>query len=268
MSQDTEDEDLESNTGTDEELLMHTYYTLPDKCKKYWQKRYKLFKKYDEGVYMTSELWYSVTPEAVARYTAKIVSKMLPDAKEILDVCSGGGGNSIQLAKYFDRVGVIDIQPVNVNCTMHNAAVYGVDHKLWPVVGDWNKLSKDHEDGSLNTSWIPDDIKSRSPYPFDFIFCSPPWGGPSYKHKKFPFRLTEMEPFSVYELCTSISKYAENYGLFLPRTLDLDDLRDITETISGVTGRCRVIYVNQNGFCIGMLALFGPAMTNTSDDQI
>ncbi|KAM9887504.1 hypothetical protein OXX79_013584, partial [Metschnikowia pulcherrima] len=62
----------------EDELLMHTYATLPKNCKKYWQKRYSLFSKFDNGVFMTSELWYSVTPELTARVIAKIVRTLLP----------------------------------------------------------------------------------------------------------------------------------------------------------------------------------------------
>ena len=44
---------------------------LPRKLWKYWLQRYTLFSRFDEGVKMDEEGWYSVTPEAVARYAVK-----------------------------------------------------------------------------------------------------------------------------------------------------------------------------------------------------
>ena len=41
---------------------------LPRKLWKYWLQRYTLFMRFDEGIMMDEEGWYSVTPEALARY--------------------------------------------------------------------------------------------------------------------------------------------------------------------------------------------------------
>lgn len=40
---------------------------LPRKLWKYWLQRYTLFSRFDEGVMMDEEGWYSVTPEVLAR---------------------------------------------------------------------------------------------------------------------------------------------------------------------------------------------------------
>ena len=135
--------DSEFEVAQEDELLMHTYASLPNKCKKYWRKRYLLFSKFDEGVYLTSELWYSVTPEVTARFTARLVKKLLPDCENVLDVCCGGGGNTIQFAKIFKNVGGVDVNANNIKCSQHNSAVYGVDANTWFVQGDWNKLLED-----------------------------------------------------------------------------------------------------------------------------
>ena len=37
---------------------------------KYWAQRRRLFKKFDEGIQLDPEGWYSVTPEAVADHVA------------------------------------------------------------------------------------------------------------------------------------------------------------------------------------------------------
>lgn len=40
---------------------------VPVKLSKYWRQRYEIFSKYDEGVWMTDDAWFGVTPEPVAR---------------------------------------------------------------------------------------------------------------------------------------------------------------------------------------------------------
>ncbi|OBA19156.1 S-adenosyl-L-methionine-dependent methyltransferase [Metschnikowia bicuspidata var. bicuspidata NRRL YB-4993] len=232
----------------DDELLMHTYATLPTNCKKYWKKRYLLFSKFDEGVYLTSELWYSVTPEVTARVIAKIVKNILPDSQYILDVCCGGGGNSIQFAQIFRHVVAVDINANNVKCCQQNSMVYGADLNTSFVLGDWNSLSE-------TSDWVPEIVPNKK---FDFAFCSPPWGGPKYKYQD-TFDLEAMEPFNLYLLCLSMSKFTENFGLFLPRNLDFDQIREVTRKLFGLRFKTRIVCIWQNERPLGIMAIFGPS---------
>lgn len=239
--------DSEFEVADEDQLLMHNYETLPRSCKKYWRKRYLLFSKFDEGVFLTSELWYSVTPELTAQFTAKLVKKLLPHCENVLDVCCGGGGNTIQFAKEFLTVGGVDVNPINVKCSEHNCGVYGVESNTWFAVGDWNELSS-------RVDWIPDGISPR----FDFVFCSPPWGGPRYKYKD-AFDLEAMEPFNLTTLCESIGRFTENFGLFLPRNSDFDQIREVTRVLYGPERKTRVVCLWQNELPLGILAVFGPS---------
>jgi hypothetical protein len=36
----------------------------------YWAQRYRLFSRYDEGIQLDEESWYSVTPEKIAEHIA------------------------------------------------------------------------------------------------------------------------------------------------------------------------------------------------------
>lgn len=38
--------------------------------KKYWSQRYRLFSKWNEGIMMDRESWFSVTPEQIAQHIA------------------------------------------------------------------------------------------------------------------------------------------------------------------------------------------------------
>lgn len=62
--------------------------------KKYWKKRHILFSRYDSGVRMDHQSWFSVTPEPFAIATAK---RFRCDV--VVDAFCGAGGNTIQFAK-------------------------------------------------------------------------------------------------------------------------------------------------------------------------
>lgn len=49
--------------------------------KKFWDKRYYLFSKFDRGIKIDDESWYSVTPEPLAKHIASKVVEMLADGK-------------------------------------------------------------------------------------------------------------------------------------------------------------------------------------------
>ncbi len=44
---------------------------------KYWAQRKRLFSKFDEGLQLDRESWYSVTPEAIAEHIASRVANMI-----------------------------------------------------------------------------------------------------------------------------------------------------------------------------------------------
>ena len=79
------------------------------KMRKYYRKRYQLFARFDAGVLLDKESWYSVTPERTALHTARKCfatllerlggDKAAASSACVLDAFCGSGGNSIQLAK-------------------------------------------------------------------------------------------------------------------------------------------------------------------------
>eukprot|EP01062_Namystynia_karyoxenos_P065665 TRINITY_DN5946_c0_g1_i1.p1 TRINITY_DN5946_c0_g1~~TRINITY_DN5946_c0_g1_i1.p1 ORF type:complete len:406 (+),score=109.03 TRINITY_DN5946_c0_g1_i1:71-1288(+) len=126
---------------------------------KYYQQRYRLWSRFDEGVRMDEESWYSVTPEAIAQHTAARLRVCPHDV--VIDAFSGSGGNTIQFAMVARHVIAIDIDPVKLALAQHNATVYGVRHKIDYVCGDYAQLLPHLE--------------------ADVVFLSPPWGGPKYR---------------------------------------------------------------------------------------
>lgn len=50
---------------------VHTYTSLdkvPHDLQKYWLQRNNIFSKYDEGIWLTHDAWFGVTPEPIAKY--------------------------------------------------------------------------------------------------------------------------------------------------------------------------------------------------------
>ncbi len=63
------------------------------KAQKYWDRRYDLFSRFDDGIQVDEAGLYSVTPEKIALEQAK---KM--NCKTIVDGFCGVGGNAIAFA--------------------------------------------------------------------------------------------------------------------------------------------------------------------------
>uniref|UniRef100_A0A5B6YY94 Trimethylguanosine synthase n=1 Tax=Davidia involucrata TaxID=16924 RepID=A0A5B6YY94_DAVIN len=63
---------------------------------KYWIQRYDLFSRYDEGIKMDEEGWFSATPEEIAVSHAERSGGGL-----VIDCFTGVGGNAIQFANMY-----------------------------------------------------------------------------------------------------------------------------------------------------------------------
>ncbi|XP_030765571.1 trimethylguanosine synthase [Sitophilus oryzae] len=162
------------------------------KIKKYWSRRFSLFSRFDEGIKLDEESWYSVTPEKVAKHAAERCS-----CDVIVDAFCGAGGNSIQFASTCKRVIAIDIDPKKIELARNNAEVYQVADKIDFITGDFFQLA--------------DTLKA------DVVFLSPPWGGPSYlKEPEYDLE-TMLQPFSFSKLFAAASCISKNIAAFLPR---------------------------------------------------
>jgi len=183
---------------------------------KYWAQRYQLFSKYDEGIRLDEESWYSVTPEKIAEQVAQ---KCRCDI--VLDAFCGVGGNAIQFALTCGRVIAVDIDRDKIAMARHNARVYGVEHKIDFIIGDFFQV-------------VPY-IKA------DVVFLSPPWGGPKYVNQEV-FDLKKMgalgsiDGLHVFDIARSIT---ENIAYFVPRNSNREQLKQM----AGPTER---VMVEQN----------------------
>jgi len=167
---------------------------VPDK---FWSQRRRLFKRFDDGIQLDKESWYSVTPEAIANH----ISSHLVSNREgtiVLDPFVGCGGNAIAFARLEEvkLVVCVDKDRSKLLKAAHNAAIYGIpkekmvflhdnafrilsyykDKKMVKILeckGKMNKnkyTSKEFKFGGVEL--LPDSI--------DIVFLSPPWGGIDY----------------------------------------------------------------------------------------
>lgn len=182
--------------GAPEEIIpeaVHHYVELdevPSEVVKYWQQRNQIFSKYGDkdGIWMTDEAWFGVTPEPVANKIAEHVAAADPSKDTLIDAFAGAGGNTIAFARSgrWKHIFAVEKDPKVLACAKHNAKVYGVGGKIVWIEGDiFDLLSRRLK--SLGKKAV--------------IFGSPPWGG---KSLVIPLRSMLMDDRSVLQRLRSI----------------------------------------------------------------
>ena len=178
----------------------------PDDLKKYWAQRYRLFLRYDEGVQMDDESWYSVTPEMLAAHQAERCT-----CDVILDAFCGAGGSAIQLAMTCNKVIAIDIDPQKIQIAKHNAKIYGVQDRIDFIVGDYFEVGKLYK-GKV-----------------DAVFLSPPWGGVQYKSFAVNDNLLLGGQISLKYLVEYSREISPDIALYVPKTTNIMELISLAE---------------------------------------
>ncbi|CAG7823535.1 unnamed protein product [Allacma fusca] len=171
--------------------------------RKYWVMRYHLFSKFDDGIKLDEESWFSVTPETIAKHIAARCRRV---DGVIVDAFCGCGGNTIQFAKKYSKVIAIDIDPVKIEYAKHNAALYGVEDKIDFVVGNYLHLAPH--------------LKA------DVVFLSPPWGGPEYANVPI-FDLKKMKPLDGYTIFEVTKEITQNIAFYAPRNTNKNQLMQL-----------------------------------------
>ena len=176
-----------------------------EKFNQYYVQRYYFFSLFDEGIQMDKESWYSVTPEEISEY----ISSIIPDSSEstILDAFCGCGGNVIYLSKKFNKVIANDLFIEKINMTKNNTKIYDCPNNIEYHAEDFLKLN-------LNGEKI------------NYVFLSPPWGGPEYKNDGV-YSLKKWITPDIDKIIQKSFKMSKNIILYLPRNTDLKELANI-----------------------------------------
>ncbi len=126
--------------------------------------KFKFFPK-EKGVdikkiTLTYESVYSVSAAEDAEETTQFILKNFPFACTILDATSNVGGNTINFAKYFEKVYSIEIDDQTYDALKKNVILY-YRKNVECIKGDYTLLKED--------------------FHTDLVFFDPPWGGIYYK---------------------------------------------------------------------------------------
>ncbi|XP_046929888.1 trimethylguanosine synthase isoform X2 [Lynx rufus] len=208
---------------------------------KYWAQRYRLFSRFDDGIKLDKEGWFSVTPEKIAEHIAGRVSQSFK-CDIVVDAFCGVGGNTIQFALMGKRVIAIDIDPVKIDLARNNAEVYGIADKIEFICGDFLLLASH--------------LKA------DVVFLSPPWGGPDYATAEtFDIR-TMMSP-DGFEIFRRSQKITNNIVYFLPRNADIDQVA----SLAGPGGQVEIEQNFLNNKLKTITAYFGDLIRRSASES-
>ncbi|SPP83858.1 blast:Trimethylguanosine synthase [Drosophila guanche] len=197
---------------------------------KYWRKRFSLFSRFDQGIRLDRESWFSVTPEKIAKQTARRLA-----CDVILDAFCGCGGNAIQFAFTCARVIAVDIDAEKLAMAKHNARIYGVADKIEFIHADFLQLA-------ASTKLRP-----------DVVFFSPPWGGPNYINQATFDIERSLLPVSASLLMGLGRRLADNVGFFLPRNTSISQVI----ALSGAGQQCEVEHNFLDTRLVALTAYFG-----------
>lgn len=177
---------------------------LPEELHKYWAQRHRFFVKFDEGIRLDNESWFSVTPEVIALHQA---SRCQSDV--VVDAFCGAGGNAIQLARVCSQVIAIDIDPMKIALARHNAEIYKISHKIQFVIGNFFQLAP-----SLKA---------------DTVLLSPPWGGVDY-HGNQTYDVINLDGnINCNQLMEAARTITSNIALYLPRNSNIMQILQLAE---------------------------------------
>ncbi|KAH8384009.1 hypothetical protein KR009_011725 [Drosophila setifemur] len=200
---------------------------------RYWLKRFSLFSRFDQGIRLDRESWFSVTPEKIAKQTARRLACDI-----IVDAFCGCGGNAIQFANTCGRVIAIDIDAEKIAMAKHNAGIYGVAHKIEFIQADFLQFA-------ASTKIRP-----------DVVFLSPPWGGPVYK-KRATFDIEQsLQPVGATQLMQLSRRLADNVGFFLPRNSNMNQV----VALSGAGQKCEVEHNYLDTRMVALTAYYGQGL--------
>ncbi|CCF33966.1 RNA cap guanine-N2 methyltransferase [Colletotrichum higginsianum] len=188
---------------------------VPWDLQKYFSQRYSIFSWYDEGVRLTDDAWFGVTPEPLANKVADEMYHTDASKRVLIDMFGGAGGNTIAfaLSARWDRVISVERDAATLACAQHNAELYEVGEYITWIHGDCFEYLAKLRDAS-------DDLAEelRVDMAETVVFASPPWGGPGYSTAEI-FDLSQMEPYTLQQLHDACKPM--DHALYLPRTSDL-----------------------------------------------
>ncbi|KAF0769305.1 trimethylguanosine synthase-like [Aphis craccivora] len=206
---------------------------------KYWTMRHMLFSKFEHGILLDDESFYSVCPEILSYHIAKRCKNDIA-----LDPFCGAGGNIIQLAFTSKLVIAVDIDPYKIKLAQNNAKIYGVADKIEFIVGNFFEIS--------------------SMLRADVVCMSPPWGGPEYLIDN-SFSITSMcknYEFGGFTIFDIVKNIAPNIAFHMPKTTNIFECLWLARFLGRVEVQQNIINQKINS----ITAFYGDFVDLTNND--
>ncbi|XP_060858007.1 uncharacterized protein LOC132935463 isoform X1 [Metopolophium dirhodum] len=206
---------------------------------RYWTMRHMLFSKFEHGILLDDESFYSVCPEILSYHIAKRCKNDIA-----LDPFCGAGGNIIQLAFTSNLVIAVDIDPYKIKLARNNAEIYGVADKIEFIVGNFFEIC--------------------SMLKADVICMSPPWGGPEYVIND-SFSIASMcknyrfGGFTIFDIVKNISP---SIAFHMPKTTNIFECLWLARFLGKVEIQQNIINHKLNS----ITAFYGDFIDLTSND--
>lgn len=210
-------------------------------------------------IYLTNELWFSVTPEDISMFIADYCYKKMSNngATKLrgiaMDITGGSGLDSISLSRYWPKVIAIDINMENLYSGFKNAQNYNCQDKLSFIHNDFTdpvffNLFKKIYKGKI-----------------DLIYSSPPWSGPSYGELKLYDVDEHLGMGGLSSLLRKTLQLTNNCCFFLPKNSSVNQIMTIARFhFQKTKPPVKIIYVSLRGKTKAALVLFGKKLA--SDD--
>ena len=240
----------------------------------YWAQRKRFFSKFDSGIKIDKEGWFSVTPEAIAEH---IANRLCSGCSEmvVLDAFVGVGANAIAFARRPEvkLVICVDNDEARLELAANNFKVYQIpEEKILLLNCDATEVLSRYQGGTLRVSSDLEEVEKGPngessgtdapsdyrlgdlddlPRQLDAIFLSPPWGGEAYGDTgPKGFKLSHISVNSSTNGKELLAKALQSIGearrlaYFLPRNLDGDDA-----ILGAFSCNVRCIELEQNILC-------------------
>ncbi|CAE7215724.1 Tgs1 [Symbiodinium sp. CCMP2592] len=194
--------------------------SFPVRLHRYYKQRYTLFSRYDRGIEIDKDMWYSVTPEPIAKEQARKVAAAQRGGKWardghiargqpgiVVDSFCGAGGNSIQFARSVAQQGgfvlCVDWHRSRLCSVRHNSRIYGVGRRIELLQADSRDLHRVLRPAVSG------------------VFLSPPWADQGLLPRgqaELGFSLRSLgHGLDAAELLVDALKLGRGAALFLPR---------------------------------------------------
>jgi predicted RNA methylase len=154
----------------------------------------------DEALYSITRPVPAARIEHIIRNHLKEMSKS-PAQCTITDATACVGGDTLHFARFFKHVQSVEINPEHCRMLQNNVKVY-------------NRKNV--------TVYCRDYLKMVAHLKQDVIFMDPPWGGPSYKHKKNVW--LALSDVSLPNIVQSIAHTASLLVLKVPLNFDVSHI--------------------------------------------